>query len=167
VRNLGPSAAAAAQSLATSPPADPSQIVNDTALMAKLKPFESLTPAEVAALPARVQFLVPQVTCATLNNRPPNSIVDERTEVVACGPGDDIKLLVDKATVDGGGVGAANATVDSGGLWIVEVTFSSAGAASFRALSADALNNTGGAFSDGGPSGGRRPAGAHAMTPPH
>jgi preprotein translocase subunit SecD len=147
VAKLGSAAMSTASQLAAQPPADLTQITGDQATMAALEPFRKLTPAEVAVLPVNIQFYVPQVTCAKLNNRPPGSIVDKSQQAVACQDGADTKLILDKSTVEGTDLSSAQANLDTtpGGAWKVDLTFSSSGAKKWTTLTQEAYNNTNGA----------------------
>ncbi|HEV7823836.1 MAG TPA: protein translocase subunit SecD [Mycobacteriales bacterium] len=102
--------------------------------------LRALTPAEVAVLPAAVQFNVPQITCAKLNGRPPGSIDDINAEVVACETG--TKFLLDKAAVQGTDVSTADFQFDqqSGG-WKVVLNFKGNGQDKWTALTRKAYND--------------------------
>ena len=134
---LGPAAAAAQQIQ------DPSTVASDPATLAQLEPFRTLTPAEVALLPASVQFNVPQVTCKTLNERPPGSIQDKTQPAVACEDNGTSKMLMDVAKVEGTDLSSAAANIDTnaGSSWKVDLTFSGEGVTKWTALTKEAFNN--------------------------
>src|SRR5262249_30741361 len=81
----------------------------DQATINKLESFRTLTPEEVALLPATVQFNVPQITCDMLNKRPTGSIVDPGVQAVACETDNHTKYLMDKAKVLGTDLSGAQA----------------------------------------------------------
>jgi preprotein translocase subunit SecD len=125
---------------------DPTNI--DAATLAKLAPFAKLTPAEVAALPAKIQFSVPQITCATLNNRIPQTLTNDaalKQQVVACGGAgsgaESTKLLLDMAKVQGKDVSSASSGYDlqQGGNY-VSLSFHSTGQKAWTQLTQDAIN---------------------------
>lgn len=124
---------------------DPKTAASDPAMTAALEPFRQLTPAEVADLPAQLQFNVPQVTCAALNDRPPGSIQTLEDEVVACESDGNTKLLMDTAKVEGTDLQSAAANIDSttGTGWKVDLTFTGDGAKKWTELTKEAFNNQG------------------------
>lgn len=130
---VGEDAAATAQSL-TSFPAD-------AATTAILDPFGDLTPEEVSFLPASVQFFVPQITCAQLDNRPPGAVQEPEIEVTACSAPEpateddpeltiSYKYLLQPATVLGSDVDSADVGTDQANpnRFVVNVQFTSEGA---------------------------------------
>jgi preprotein translocase subunit SecD len=125
----------AAQAL--SAPADMSA---DPALAATLKPFGSLSPDEVAALPPAVQFNVPYVSCAQLNARPAGSLDDAGTPAVACQQSQ--KYMLDQAKVVGTDVSSASAgTNPQTGEWQVDLSFTGKGQDRWTNLTREAYNN--------------------------
>jgi preprotein translocase subunit SecD len=113
------------------------------AIVNALAPFGRLTPAEVAVLPAAMQFYVPQIGCATLNARPRGATDSPQATVVVCDNG-SMKYLLDVAKVSGSDVGSASSAADASSFWAVNVTFSSTGAGRWSALTNEAFNNVGG-----------------------
>ncbi len=134
-KKVGEKAWAAATAL-KAPSTDPA----DTPTFA---PFEKLTPAEVAVLPPAVQFNVPAVTCAALDNRPVGTIKNENAEVVACDQG--AKLYLDKAKLLGTDIASATPQLDPTNGWVVSLDFTGAGESKWTNLTREAFNNTGGA----------------------
>jgi preprotein translocase subunit SecD len=118
---------------------DPAQLADGRAapLVAAL---EKLTPAEIAVLPAAVQFNVPQITCAELNARPPGSISAPDRQVTAC-ESTSTKYLLDKAAVLGTDVSSANYQFDaSRAQWIVTLNFKGNGQDKWTNLTRKAFN---------------------------
>ncbi|MDN3238198.1 protein translocase subunit SecD [Glycomyces tritici] len=142
---VGPDAAAAAQALTAAP---------DEATSAILEPFGALTPEEVALLPATVQFYLPQITCETLDARPPGAVQQPDIEVTACkapepAAADDpsltfqYKYLLQPATVLGSDVTSADVGTDQANLnqFVVNVQFSTEGAEKWGALTTQNLQS--------------------------
>ena len=130
---------------------DPSHV--DAGTLQRLEPFRTLTPAEVAVLPAAMQFAVPQVTCATLAGRPAGVLDDVAAQVVACEPGGPQKYLLDRAKVVGTDVSDATASRNSNGAgWRVDLVFNADGARKWTDLTTEAVNNVDGACHDTQPS---------------
>jgi len=119
----------------------PADLGQDAAAAERLAPFKELTPVEVAALPATIQFNVPYITCAKLDDRPSGSVANEDEQVVACkGP---TKYLLDVAKVLGTDVTKADAVIDpQTGQWVVSLDFSSAGQDKWTKLSQEAVSNS-------------------------
>nr|WP_240942887.1 protein translocase subunit SecD [Planosporangium thailandense] len=94
-------------------------------LLPALKPFSTLSPDEVAALPVDIQYNVPTITCAQLNARQPGSISDPKQQVVSCGSegGAPTKYKLDVAKVLGEDVKDANFTNSPTQGWIVNLSF--------------------------------------------
>jgi preprotein translocase subunit SecD len=118
IAKLGP-AYQAAQSIQS-----PDQV--DASVLPQLKPFENLTPAEVAVLPADIQYNVPTITCnKQLNSRDPGSISVINQPVVACGKenGGPVKYKLDVAKVVGEDVKTAGFTNDPTQGWVVNLSF--------------------------------------------
>ncbi|MFF3857290.1 protein translocase subunit SecD [Micromonospora sp. NPDC002575] len=120
----------------------PADLTADPSLADKLKPFGALSPREVAVLPAEMQFNVPTITCAQLDQRPPASIKDEKQKAVACEDGVQ-KYLLDVAKVLGTDVGDANAVLDQTSSWVVSLDFKGGGQEKWTNLTREAFNNEG------------------------
>ncbi|WP_433207743.1 protein translocase subunit SecD [Dactylosporangium sp. CS-047395] len=104
------------------------------------KGFKDLTPAEVAVLPASMQYNIPYVTCDKLNHRPVGSISKAEDPAVACGPG--VKYQLDAAKVLGTDVSSADSGINSqNGQWTVNLSFHSAGQNRWTDLTRVAYNN--------------------------
>ncbi|MER7168712.1 protein translocase subunit SecD [Micromonospora sp. NPDC000207] len=119
----------------------PADLATDPSLADKLKPFGELTPREVAVLPVPVQYNVPTIGCAQLDERPPASIKDETQQAVACENG--IKYLLDQAKVLGTDVSDANAVLDQTSQWVVSLDFQRSGQEKWTNLTREAFNNEG------------------------
>lgn len=117
IAKLGP-AYQAAQSIQS-----PDQV--DPQTLAALKPFSTLSPDEVAALPTDIQYNVPTITCTQLNARQPGSISDPKQQVVACGSenGAPTKYKLDVAKVLGEDVKNATYTNSPTQGWVVNLSF--------------------------------------------
>ncbi|WBB46521.1 protein translocase subunit SecD [Verrucosispora sp. WMMA2044] len=120
----------------------PADLSADPSLAEKLKPFAELSGREVAVLPAQMQFNVPTISCAQLDDRPPASISDPEQQVVAC-EGGYAKNLLDVAKVLGTDVSDANAVRDQTSQWVVSLNFTSSGQDKWTALTREAFNNEG------------------------
>ncbi|MFG1803943.1 protein translocase subunit SecD [Micromonospora carbonacea] len=120
----------------------PADLTADPSLADKLKPFGTLSPREIAVLPADMQFNVPTITCAQLDQRPPASIKDEKQKAVACEDGVQ-KYLLDVAKVLGTDVGDANAVLDQTSSWVVSLDFKGGGQEKWTNLTREAFNNEG------------------------
>ncbi|WP_239151919.1 protein translocase subunit SecD [Virgisporangium aurantiacum] len=116
---------------------DPSQVTGETAAI--FEPFKTLTGDEVAVLPAQMQYNIPQISCAKLNQRPPGSIVQPDQEVVACGEenGAPTKFMLDKASVVGEDVGDASFGTDPTNGWVVSLEFKGEGQNKWTKLTSD------------------------------
>jgi len=113
----------------------------DPAKAGQLSAFGRLSPAEVAVLPAQMQFNVPTIGCEQLDDRPVGSIRDPDQRVVACESG--AKYLLDKAKVLGTDVSSASAQVDSErGGYLVDLDFTSDGQKKWTALTREAYRNS-------------------------
>jgi preprotein translocase subunit SecD len=101
--------------------------VSELQSLAPVAKLRALTPAEVAVLPAEVQFFVPQLDCGVLNRRPPGSVDDPAKRVTAC-QNTVTKFLLDKAAVQGTDVRTASFGVDPQTReWIVTLDFKGPG----------------------------------------
>jgi preprotein translocase subunit SecD len=120
----------------------PADLTADPSLADKLKPFGTLSPQEVAVLPAQMQFNVPTIGCAQLDKRPPASISDPKQQVVSCEDGAS-KYLLDKAKVLGTDVDDADAVLDQTNSWVVSLDFTGDGQGKWTALTREAFNNEG------------------------
>ncbi|MET7401683.1 protein translocase subunit SecD [Dactylosporangium sp. NPDC005572] len=133
-QKLGESLWAAA--MAEQAPIDFSQ---DPVKAEQYKPFESLTPEEVAALPANMQYNIPYVNCDKLNKRPVGSIRNPDEPVVACGP--DVKYQLDVAKVLGTDVSKADSGINpQNSKWTVNLSFNSDGQDRWTNLTKEAYN---------------------------
>lgn len=114
----------------------------DPAVIAQFKPFEALSPTEVAVLPPNVQFNVPQITCDQLDKRPPGSINQADKQAVACETG--AKFLLDVAKVAGTDVDKASPQIEQNtNRRVVSLDFSSEGLDKWTALTREAFKNEG------------------------
>ncbi|MFI1196607.1 protein translocase subunit SecD [Micromonospora sp. NPDC020750] len=120
----------------------PADLTTDPSLGETLKPFGTLSPREVAVLPAEMQFNVPTIGCAQLDQRPAASIKDEKQKAVACEDGTQ-KYLLDVAKVLGTDVGDANAVLDQTSSWVVSLDFKGKGQEKWTALTREAFTNEG------------------------
>ncbi|MFF0468160.1 protein translocase subunit SecD [Micromonospora zamorensis] len=120
----------------------PADLASDPSLADKLKAFGTLTPQEVAVLPAQMQFNVPTIGCAQLDARPPASISDAKQQVVSCEDGAS-KYLLDQAKVLGTDVSDADAVLDQTNAWVVSLDFTGNGQGKWTALTREAFNNEG------------------------
>ena len=134
IAKLG-TAYAAAQAIA-----DPGQV--DPGELAALAPFGTLTPDEVARLPATMQYAVPAITCAQLNGRAAGAIDDPATAVTACErTGDQNKYLLDPATVTAADIAGAHLELQPVPGWTVTIAFTRGGQPRWTALTRAALGN--------------------------
>ncbi|MCX4473223.1 protein translocase subunit SecD [Micromonospora sp. NBC_01655] len=120
----------------------PADLTTDPSLGEKLKPFGTLSAREVAVLPAEMQFNVPTIGCAQLDQRPAASIKDEKQKAVACEDGVQ-KYLLDVAKVLGTDVGDANAVLDQTSSWVVSLDFKGKGQEKWTSLTREAFTNEG------------------------
>lgn len=120
----------------------PADLTTDPSLADKLKPFGTLSAREVAVLPAQMQFNVPTIGCAQLDERPPASISDPKQQVVSCEDGVS-KYLLDQAKVLGTDVSDADAVLDQTNAWVVSLDFTGNGQGKWTALTREAFNNEG------------------------
>ncbi|WP_319463394.1 protein translocase subunit SecD [Micromonospora sp. RTP1Z1] len=135
-QKVGPAAWAAATGLKA-----PADVSANPSLAEKLKPFGTLSPQEIAVLPADTQFNVPTITCAQLDKRPPASIKDEKQKAVACEAG--AKYLLDVAKVVGTDVKNASAQLDQTSSWVVSLQFTGKGQEHWTNLTREAFTNEG------------------------
>ncbi|MGI5522016.1 protein translocase subunit SecD [Micromonospora sp. CA-259024] len=120
----------------------PADLTADPSLADKLKPFGTLSPQEVAVLPAQMQFNVPTIGCAQLDKRPPASISDPKQQVVSCEDGVS-KYLLDQGKVLGTDVSDADAVLDQTNAWVVSLDFTGDGQGKWTALTREAFTNEG------------------------
>ncbi|WP_320068070.1 protein translocase subunit SecD [Micromonospora sp. RTGN7] len=120
----------------------PADLTADPSLSATLKPFGTLSPREVAVLPVQMQFNVPTIGCAQLDQRPAASIKDEKQQAVACEDGVQ-KYLLDQAKVLGTDVGDASAVLDQTSSWVVSLDFKGKGQEKWTSLTREAFTNEG------------------------
>jgi preprotein translocase subunit SecD len=116
---------------------DPSQV--DAGTLERLAPFGALSPAEVAVLPATMQYAVPLVGCAQLDARPPVASGASGQPAAACGGG-RMKYLLGPAEVGGTDVRAADAVADPIAGWGVDLQFTGVGSGRWTALTQHAVN---------------------------
>jgi len=89
--------------------------------------FETLTCAEVAVLPPAVQFVVPGVSCAGLDGRPPGALTDTRAPTfTACGQ-NGTKYLLDAVVIDNADLAGASSELDVQDGWQVSLQFTGSG----------------------------------------
>ncbi|GAA2645071.1 protein translocase subunit SecD [Dactylosporangium fulvum] len=117
----------------------PLDFAKDPAKAEAYKPFKDLTPEEVAALPASMQFNIPYVTCDKLDRRPVGSVRNDKEKVVACGQG--VKYQLDLAKVLGTDVSKADSGINSqNGKWTVNLSFTGSGQNRWTDLTREAYN---------------------------
>jgi hypothetical protein len=105
---------------------DPRQI--DDATLARLAPFHGLSAAEVSVLAPEMQYAVPTITCAQLNQRRPSAISAMAKQVAACDPPGYEKYLLDVAVMASEDVAVARPGINGEpNGWVVKLTFSSTG----------------------------------------
>jgi preprotein translocase subunit SecD len=102
--------------------------------------FDALTCAEIAALPARMQYAVPAITCAMLNGRPAGALDDTGTGGAACDRERTTKYLLDVAKVTGTDLAAVDAQLDQG-RWVVNLRFTAAGQPKWTELTREVMND--------------------------
>jgi preprotein translocase subunit SecD len=120
---------------------DPGQV--DPGQLTALAPFGTLTPDEVATLPATMQYAVPAITCAQLNGRVPGTIDDPAATVVACErTGDQSKYLLDTAKVTAADVAGAHVELQAAPGWTVTISFTGQGQPKWTALTQAAMTNS-------------------------
>ncbi|BCY13725.1 protein translocase subunit SecD [Actinoplanes sp. L3-i22] len=106
------------------------------------KPFNALTPAEVAVLSTNMQMYVPTISCDQLDKRPNGSIDKAEDQVVACYSG-QAKVLMDQAKVVGDDISSASPQLDQqNGQWVVSLDFKSEGQKKWADLTRVAFNAT-------------------------
>jgi preprotein translocase subunit SecD len=102
-------------------------------------PFAYLTPAEVAVLPAKMQYVVPLIGCDKLSGRPAPPATEQAT---ACD--DKAKYLLDVAKVIGADLKSAKAELDQqSGRWLVQIEFTGAGQQRWTDLTRELAPNQG------------------------
>jgi preprotein translocase subunit SecD len=104
---------------------DPSEV--DTVRAVALRPFGTLTPAEVALLPPLMRFAVPAIGCAQLGTGPADG------ETVACQPGQG-KYLLAAPGVGPPDLAGAHAVLDPRAGWSARLRFTAAGRGRWTAL---------------------------------
>lgn len=123
----------------------PVDIQTDTAGALKFAPFAKLSAAEVAVLPAAIQYNVPQIGCKVLGERPVGAISDPNAQVVACNDRSQ-KLFMDISKVAGTDIGSATAVPPDGqnySSWVVSLDFKGDGVDKWTNLTKEAVNKTG------------------------
>jgi preprotein translocase subunit SecD len=106
---------------------DPNSV--DGATLARLAGFRGLSADEVSVLPPEMQYAVPTISCAQLNQRRPFSISAADQRVAACDPFGYDRYLLDVAvmtTADVADARPANKGENTGG-WVVTLTFTAQG----------------------------------------
>jgi preprotein translocase subunit SecD len=108
----------------------------DADTVRRLAAFGQLSPDEIAALPARMQFNVPTVTCAQLTARDALFLTDDRFRtraVTACDCNQpNVKYLLDAAKLNRSDLAGAAARYDpvayaASGGWTIDLTFTPTG----------------------------------------
>jgi preprotein translocase subunit SecD len=117
---------------------DPSQ-----ADPARFPAFTTLTCAELAAIPAQLQYFIPTVSCAMLNGRAPDALHDDTDATVACDQEGATKYALDVPKVTGADVADAKAALDQG-MWNVTLHFTTKGQSKWTALTREATQNLSG-----------------------
>ncbi len=120
---------------------DPTHVTDQNASM--LSKFSELSGTEVAALPVTMQYNIPNITCAQLNDRPPGSIVDPKQQAVACETGSNVhtKYLLDQSKVLGEDVADATSGYDpANGGWHVQLKFKGSGGDRWTNLTKEAMD---------------------------
>jgi preprotein translocase subunit SecD len=146
-KKLGPTVWAAAQGVT-----DPTTVTPGSALATQLAPFAKLSAADVAALPPSMQFAIPLISCAQLNNRVAGVITTDKSltaQVVSCGDdgSGEQKFLLDAAAVHGEDVSSASAAFEAGGQgqpalgWVVNLSFKGKGQAAWSNLTSKLYND--------------------------
>jgi preprotein translocase subunit SecD len=111
-------------------------------LLEAVRPFEELTGPELAVLPAKLQFYLPTISCAQLNDRPAGSIQDPDQLAVACDE-TAFKYLLDISKVLGTDVSDANAVIQAGtNRWEVTLQFTGDGQPRWTDLTREATQNS-------------------------
>jgi preprotein translocase subunit SecD len=106
--------------------------------------FLTLTGNEVNALSPQMQYNVPTISCAQLDDRPAGAIDAAGQQVVACESG--AKLLLDQAKVLGTDIKTATPQLDqTQGQWVVSLDFTSAGQSKWTNLTREAFTPATGA----------------------
>lgn len=121
----------------------PVDLQTDPTAAVQFEKFATLTPQEVAILPAKIQFSVPQIGCEQLNKRPVGSISDAKAQVVACeGP---YKNFLDVSKVAGTDIGSSNAIPPNAqeSRWTVGLKFKGDGQDKWTNLTKESVNKTG------------------------
>ncbi|HEY8471895.1 MAG TPA: SecD/SecF family protein translocase subunit [Natronosporangium sp.] len=123
-------------------PASTEEEVDQQEQLELLREFEELTGPEVAVLPAKLQFYVPTISCAQLNDRPPGSIQDPDELAVACDETGLEKYLLDVAKVLGTDVDDASGVIPPGtNRWQVNISFTGGGQPKWTDLTREATQN--------------------------
>ncbi|MEV0270105.1 protein translocase subunit SecD [Hamadaea sp. NPDC050747] len=121
----------------------PVDVSTDPTAALQFSKFADLTANEVAVLPAKIQFNVPQIGCDKLGKRPVGSISDANAQVVACEGSS--KHLLDVAKVAGTDIGSAQAVPPNAqqAEWVVSLKFKGDGQDKWTNLTKEAVNKTG------------------------
>jgi preprotein translocase subunit SecD len=102
----------------------------------RLAAFGLLSPSEVAVLPARMQFVVPQVGCPALNARPYTALTPADRAATACD--DAAKYLLEPSRVGNDDISDARAERSAQG-WTVTLAFTPSGQARWTELTRQAV----------------------------
>jgi preprotein translocase subunit SecD len=106
-----------------------------------LSAFSTLMCVEVEALPARMQYMVPTLTCAMLNGRVPGALNRADDPATACDRERSTKYMLDVAKVVGTDLAGADASYDQvQATWTVTLRFTSDGQPKWTALTREAAN---------------------------
>jgi len=137
-KKVGENAYKAAEALTA-----PVDLQTDPTAATQFEKFSTLTAQEVAVLPAKIQFNVPQVGCEALSKRPVGSISDKNAQAVACSG--TTKEFLDVAKVSGTDIGSAQAVPPNGQTaeWIVSLKFKGDGQDKWTNLTKESVNKTG------------------------
>jgi hypothetical protein len=104
-----------------------------------LAPFGSLSPAEVAKLPPRVQYLVPAVSCQQLDGRDPATTERPDVQLVACDRGKPpTKYALDVAKLGAEDIADVKAAKDPTAGWTITISFTTSGQERWTALTKQA-----------------------------
>jgi preprotein translocase subunit SecD len=132
-KKVGKAAWAAAEKLT-----DPVDLSADPTAGAPFKAFSTLSGPEVDALTPEMQFNVPTISCAQLDQRRNGAIDAVDAKVVACQNG--AKMYLDVAKVVGQDIETASPQLDQQqGQWVVSLDFTSEGQAKWTALTREAF----------------------------
>ncbi len=116
----------------------------DAALLESLKPFRTLTPSEVAALPIEMALRVPTIRCDQLDGRHVDAVRRADQRVVACDKTGTVKYVLDPAPVTTTEVREARTSRDdTTGQHMVAIGFTAQGQVRWTALTKEIFNGEG------------------------